>query len=107
MPHLMATLDLLSKLSEWRNPAMAKCDVDPSNLKSFQRISLEDLSYLKDLDQAVASSKRWEAPPHGEIGRKDRKLHFLPRKFFNMLKDSLDKLLYETVPVNEVYAARE
>jgi hypothetical protein len=31
----------------------------------------------------------------------------LPRKLFELLKGSVDRMLYETVPTHEVYASRD
>jgi hypothetical protein len=105
LPQTLVTLFSLSKLTG--GPAMTKTLVEPSNLKSFQRISPEDMLYLKELGEAIALTRAQEE------GRKLKKetqfleLIMQPRKVFHLLKDALDKLLYETVPADETYSSRE
>ena len=86
---------------------MANFEVDPSNLKSFQRISPEDLRYLKELGEAIAVSRQEKKARSGEIKINLLELIFNPKKLVLHCKNSLDKMLYETVPVTQVYASRE
>jgi len=88
---------------------MAKCEMDPANLKSFQKISQEDLRYLKELGKATAGAREMAAASlHTEAMVKEKfSLSLLPQKIMQWIGDSAERLLYETVPTNEVYASRE
>lgn len=86
---------------------MAQSVVDPSNLKSFQRISQEDLRYLKELGKAIDFARESRQAQQVEPEKEKVALRQLPRKFFNLLKSSVGKMMYETVPTHEVYASRE
>jgi hypothetical protein len=95
---------------------MAQDNIDPSNLKSFQRISLEDARYLKELGKAIAFARAHAGQSSDSEGQKaeTKKESFdwmpiglLPGRLFELLKSSVDKMLYETVPTHEVYASRE
>ena len=86
---------------------MANMLVDPSNLKSFQRIAPEDLRYLKELGEATALSRKLEEARGKEKRINILELIFNPQKLVLFCKESLDKMLYETVPDTQVYAARE
>jgi len=90
---------------------MAKCEMDPANLKSFQKISQEDLRYLKELGKATAGARELTAiadEVHNEpMPREKFALNLLPMRIKTWISTTVDRLLYETVPANEVYASRE
>ena len=84
---------------------MANCEMDPANLKSFQKISLEDARYLQALGKATAFARQSAAgrmQARGGINLRRCKDFFL-----SLFGRTMDKMLYETVPASEVYTARE
>jgi len=88
---------------------MAKSEMDPANLKSFQKISQEDLRYLKELGKATAGARELAAASlHTEPMVKEKfAITLSPMKIMNWIGDTAERLLYETVPSNEVYASRD
>ena len=79
---------------------MADCEMDPANLKSFQRISQEDLRYLRELGEATAQAHNEKAPVKLELKQ-------LPAKILTLIENTIERLFFETVPAHEVYASRE
>ena len=88
---------------------MTQSAVEPSNLKSFQRISQEDVRYLKELGKssAFASQCHDSDKLHGKGQPFDLRKFTSYKQVFNLIKGSVDKLLYENVPSHDVYASRE
>ncbi len=86
---------------------MAQIMEDPSNLKSFQRISLEDARYLKALGSAMALAR--ELSDLALAAKKEEKfdLKLTFNRLVEQLKTALDKMLYETATTHDVYASRD
>jgi hypothetical protein len=82
-------------------------DIEPSNLKSFQRISPEDLRYLKELGQEIALARTPDKPQQSGCRINVLELLLDPKKLRRICRVLLDRVLYETVPVSQVYASRE
>jgi flagellar motor switch protein FliM len=69
--------------------------IHPSNLKSFQRISAQDMRYLKELGDAAARQREMSDPTKISLGQKLRRAVDFHVQTVRRL---VDRLLYENVP---------
>ena len=69
--------------------------IDPNNLKSFQRISAQDMRYLKELGDAAARQREMANPTKVSLAEKFRRAVDFHAKTIRRL---VDKMFYENVP---------
>ena len=72
-------------------PASQK-PIDPKNLKSFQRISAQDMRYLKELGDAVARQREMTNPTKVSLGEKFRRAVDF---HVTTIRRLVNKILYE------------
>jgi hypothetical protein len=83
-----------------------KARIDPANLKSFQRISEEDMRYLREVDRvrreslAAGEDEMRETIP---LRQRLRAASITARK---IMRRMLNKIIYERVPADKSYSER-